>query len=67
MRKSSRTAITALAVVIPVLTPGVVAAAPASGASAVNFNCRQVIANDITFFLNSTGGTRGVPVQVVCG
>ena len=65
MRKLSRTAITALAAVVPVLTPGIVATAPASAAA--DWNCRQVIANDIRFFANSTGTTTTYPHTLYYG
>src|SRR5690349_6589657 len=68
MRRSSRTALIALAAVMPVLTPGMVAAAPASEASiAADWNCRQVIASDIRFFANSTGTTTTYPHTLLNG
>ena len=67
MGRLSRTGIAALAAVVSMLTPGVVAAAPASGVSVLGWNCRQVIANDITFFASSTGSATAYPHRLVYG
>ena len=66
MQRLSRTAIAALAAVGFMLTPGTVAAAPASESS-VNYNCRQVIAYDITFFAHSTGSATTSPFVLFYG
>ena len=65
MPRLSRTAIAALAAVGFMLTAGTVATAPASGAS--SYNCRQVIAYDITFFAHSTGSATTSPFKLFYG
>jgi hypothetical protein len=64
MRRLSRTAIAAA--VGLTLTAGTAAAA-ASQASASSYNCRQVIAYDITFFANSTGSATTSPFKLFYG
>lgn len=61
MRRMSRTAIAAAVGFL--LTSGTVAAAPVAEAS-VNYNCRQVIAYDITFFAYSTGSATTSPFKL---
>jgi hypothetical protein len=46
------------------LAPGIVAA---SDASTQSYNCREVIANDITFFASSTGGATTSPFTLYKG
>ena len=64
MRRVSRTAAAALATVGFMLAPGVVAA---SEASTLSYNCREVIANDISFFKYSTGSTTTSPFTLYRG
>lgn len=67
MRRLSRAAIAALAAAGLTLTAGTVAAAPASEASVSSYNCRQVIAYDITFFAHSTGSATTSPFKLFYG
>lgn len=67
MRRLPRTGIAALAAVGFMLTPGIAAAGPASETGVQGWNCREVKANDIRFFANSTGDATTYPHKLYFG
>ncbi|HEX8080707.1 MAG TPA: hypothetical protein VF557_10895 [Jatrophihabitans sp.] len=67
MRRLSRTAIAVLAAAGLMLTPGTVAAAPAPEGSTADWNCREVTAQDISFFASSTGNSLTDPLYLYTG
>ena len=72
MRRVPRKAIAALAAAGFMFTPGAVAAGPAPGGSTAtnwtgNWNCRQVIANDITYFALSYDSHQTYPYTLKYG